>query len=45
MDDSEKKLFEIALLLFISKKVIDAIPDKTWNQLLENLKRKKVVKK
>ena len=45
MDDSDRiKLIELLLLSYIAKKVIDAIPPKDWNNLMDSFKKKKKVK-
>jgi hypothetical protein len=43
MDENDaSKTLEVVLLLYITKKVLDKIDDKTWNKLLDSLKRKVV---
>jgi hypothetical protein len=42
MDESDaSKILEVVLMLYVTKKVLDRIDDKTWNRLLERLKRNK----
>jgi hypothetical protein len=46
MDESDAcKILELALMLYVTKKVLEKIDVKTWNNILEGLKKKEVKSK
>ncbi len=43
MDESDaSRILELVLMLYVTKKVLERIDIKTWNNILEGLKKKEV---